>query len=150
MSERERHVTLVREQGYRFRVRFNKHGIPDLITDEPPPIGQDAGPSPAQLLAAAVGNCMAASLVFCLEKSRLSLERLQVDVRVGFDRGEAGQLRISGVQVGLQPSWTAETAEKAKRCLEIFEEYCLVTQAVKHGVPVDVQVSGTVVPGGAP
>ena len=147
MSDKERHVTLVQDEEYRFRVQFNKEGVPDLITDEPPPIGQDRGPSPAQLLGAAVGNCMAVSLLFCLKKSRLAVEGLQADVRVGFDRSAAGRLKISGVQVRLQPEWTAGTAEKAKRCLEVFEEYCLVTQAVRQGIPVGVEIAGTLVPG---
>jgi uncharacterized OsmC-like protein len=144
--EQGRHVTLVREEGYRFRVRFDSDRIPDLITDETAPIGKDEGPSPSRLLAAAVGHCLAASLLFCLTKARLSVEGLEADVDVQMTRNEAGRLRIGNLGVQLRPRWTAEVAEKAQRCLGIFEDFCLVTQAVRHGVPVDVRVDGVPVP----
>ena len=138
--EQSRHLTLVREEGYRFRVRFDSDRIPDLITDEAAPIGKDEGPSPSRLLAAAVGHCLAASLLFCLTKARLSVEGLEADVDVRMTRNEAGRLRIGKLGVQLRPQWTAEVSEKAQRCLGIFEDFCLVTQAVRHGVPVDVRV----------
>ena len=140
--EQSRQVTLVREEGYRFRVRFDSDRIPDLIIDEAVPIGKDEGPSPSRLLAAAVGHCLASSLLFCLTKARLSVEGLEADVDVQMTRNEAGRLRIRNLGVQIRPRWTTEVAEKAQRCLGIFEDFCLVTQAVRHGVPVDVRVDG--------
>ena len=145
-SEGVRRVSLVREEGYRFRVRFDRAGIPDLITDETAPVGKDEGPSPSRLLGTAVGNCLAASLLFCLTKARLDVKGLEADVDVELGRNEAGRLRIRRLEVQLRPRWTAEVAEKAQRCLGIFEDFCLVTQAVRHGVPVDVRIDGVTLP----
>ncbi len=140
--EKANRTTMTQETGYRFRVRFDGEGMPDLITDEAPPLGEGKGPSPSRLLAAAVGNCLAASLLFCLRKARLSVEGLEAEVLTEFTRNEAGRLRIGGVKVRLLPKWTEETAAKAQRCLQIFEDFCVVTQAVQHGVPIEVQVEG--------
>ncbi len=140
--EKSNRTTMTREAGYRFRVRFDSEGMPDLITDETAPLGEGQGPNPSRLLATAVGNCLAASLLFCLGKARLSVEGLETEVLTDFTRNEAGRLRIGGMKVRLLPKWTKETAAKAQRCLQIFEDFCVVTQAVQHGVPVEIQVEG--------
>lgn len=140
--ERTNRTTLTQEAGYRFRVRFDQEGMPDLITDEPPPLGEGKGPNPSRLLATAVGNCLASSLLFCLGKARIPTDGLEAEVVTEFTRNEAGRLRIGGIKVRLLPSWTPETAEKAQRCLSIYEDFCVVTQAVRHGVPVEVRVEG--------
>jgi organic hydroperoxide reductase OsmC/OhrA len=141
-AEKTSRTTLRREEGYRFRVRFDHEGMPDLLTDEAPPIGEGKGPNPSRLLATAVANCLAASLLFCLEKARLSLEGLEAEVVTEFTRNEAGRLRIGGIHVRLSPQWTGETAVKAQRCLGIFESFCVVTESVRHGVPITVEVDG--------
>ena len=142
LIEKTSRTTITQEAGYRFRVRFDHEGVPDLITDESPPLGEGKGPSPSRLLATAVGNCLAASLLFCLGKARLSLDGLEAEVLTEFTRNEAGRLRIGSMKVRLLPKWTDETAAKARRCLQIFEDFCVVTEAVRHGVPVEVRVDG--------
>jgi len=140
--EKTSRTMITQEAGYRFRVRFDQEGVPDLITDESPPLGEGKGPNPSRLLATAVGNCLAASLLFCLGKARLSLDGLEAEVLTEFTRNEAGRLRIGSMKVRLLPKWTDQTAAKARRCLQIFEDFCVVTEAVRHGVPVEVRVDG--------
>jgi len=140
--EKTSRTLMTQEAGYRFRVRFDQAGMPDLITDESPPLGEGKGPNPSRLLATAVGNCLAASLLFCLGKTRISVDGLEAEVLTEFTRNEAGRLRIRGMKVRLLPHWTEETATKAQRCFPIFEDFCVVTEAVRHGVPVEVQVDG--------
>jgi uncharacterized OsmC-like protein len=152
--EKTSRTTLAREAGYRFRVRFDREGLPDLTTDETPPLGEGKGPNPTRLLAAAVGNCLAASLLFCLGKARLSVDGMEAEVVTAFTRNEEGRLRIGDIQVRLLPHWTEETAAKARRCLEIFEDFCPVTHVVRYGVPIKVSVDGLFsesdTPGGKP
>ena len=67
MSESRPRVLLRQQQDFQFEIDFGE-GKPSLLGDEGPPLGQGAGPTPVQLLAAAVGNCMADSLLFALRK----------------------------------------------------------------------------------
>ncbi len=50
--------------GYKFEIDFGDAG--HLFSDEPPPLGEGEGPNPSRLLAAAVANCLAASLLFAV------------------------------------------------------------------------------------
>jgi hypothetical protein len=56
-------VTITRQDKYRFLVDFGP-AIAPTLADEPPPLGDGAGPSPTQLLAAAIANCLSSSLLF--------------------------------------------------------------------------------------
>jgi len=37
--------------------------------DEPEPMGGNSGPNACKVLAATIGNCLTASLLFCLQKA---------------------------------------------------------------------------------
>lgn len=63
MSEKTITVHLQQQTDYRFNIQFDE-GIPPLTSDEPAPLGTGTGPSPVQMLCAAVGNCLSDSLLF--------------------------------------------------------------------------------------
>ena len=102
--QQEFSITLDWREGYEFSVDFEQEGVPDLLTDEPPPLGEGGGPNPARLLAAAVGNCMSASLKFCLDRAHLELEDLKTTVDGTIVRNERGRLRIGSLRVRLEPT----------------------------------------------
>lgn len=58
-------ITITQLSNYQFLVDFGA-GIPHLQADEPAPLGAGEGPSPSQLLLAAVANCLSSSLFFSL------------------------------------------------------------------------------------
>lgn len=138
-EEREFALTLKLEEGYRFAVDFGD-GLPALMVDEPPPLGAGSGPNAARVLGAAVGNCLAASLAFCLQRSRIELRGMSVDVRGTIVRNEQGRFRIGKVDVRLAPDVAAEDQARMERCLGVFEDFCIVTQSVRNGLQVDVAV----------
>src|SRR5512141_2102231 len=80
-------VTLEQESAYRFAMQFGR-GIPVMYADEDPPLGQGAGPTPMQLLAAAVANCLSASLYFALTKFHESPEPITASARAEVARNE--------------------------------------------------------------
>lgn len=134
-------LSLVLEDGYRFRVDFAEPGVPSLHLDEPEPPGSGRGPNAARLLAAAVGNCLASSALFCLRKARIPVEEMRVEVRGRIERNDDGRLRIGGLDVALYPTVPSEAHARTGRCLDLFEAFCLVTQSVREGIDVDVDVT---------
>lgn len=135
-------ITLRVEQvsGFDFRVRFDKEHYPELRMDEPAPLGADAAPNPARILAAAIGDCLAASFVFCLQRRKVAVTGLAARVTIALGRNEQKRLRIGRVDVALEPGSPIPEAELAA-CLETFEDFCVVTQSVRSGIEVNVSVA---------
>ncbi|WXG45150.1 MAG: OsmC family protein [Candidatus Atabeyarchaeum deiterrae] len=125
-----------------FLVSFDIPTVPSLKADEPPQAGGSGeGPNASRLLGAAIGNCLSASLAFCLKKSKLELKSLNSDVEVKIARNEKGYLRVKQVKVDLHPELkSSEDVKRIERCLGIFQDYCIVTEAVRKGIPVEVNV----------
>ena len=111
-------VTLEQTGAYEFRVRFDGTAIPDLLTDENPPLGADAGPNPSRLLAVSVANCLSASLLFALRKYKNNPGKLVTTSRATVSRNEQGRLRITHVAVDLQLADAASSFEHADRALD--------------------------------
>lgn len=139
MSENTESVTLRQQQDYRFDVDFGT-GIPVLVADEPPPLGSGQGPSPVQLLAAAVGNCLSDSLLFALRKFKQAPEPLQCTVEAEIGRNEQKRLRVLKMTATLRLGVPAATLEHLDRVLDQFEAYCTVTQSVGQGIPIELMV----------
>jgi uncharacterized OsmC-like protein len=139
MSNETVTVRLAQRQDYQFDVQFGP-GVPALLADEPPPLGQGQGPSPVQLLAAAVGNCLSDSLLFALRKFKQQPEPLQCEVTAEVGRNAEGRLRVLGLQATITLGVPAEALEHLERVLTTFESYCTVTQSIAQGIPVRVQV----------
>lgn len=133
-------VTLDLAADYRQTVDFGMPGVPPLVMDEPSPLGAGAGPNPARMLASAVGGCLAASLTFCMRKARVDVRGVRTTVRGSLERNERGRLRIAGLAVRLEPVVPADQHDRVPRCLELFEEFCVVTASVRRGVPVTVTI----------
>ncbi|MBE1159018.1 OsmC family protein [Dyella acidiphila] len=141
-------LSLEQVEDYEFRVRFDGTAIPALTTDEAAPLGRDAGPNPARMLAASVANCLCASLLFALRKFKDEPGRLSAKVAAHLTRNEHGRLRITRVAVDLQLADAAAALPHVERALAQFEDFCIVTESVRQGIAVDVQVrdaSGAVV-----
>jgi uncharacterized OsmC-like protein len=143
MSEESVRVDLALREGYAFEADFNLPGVPALLLDEPAPLGEGAGPSASRLLAAAVGNCLAASLLFCLRKAHVEVEGMEAHVDASIVRNERGRMRIGEIRVRLEPALAPEAAERIGRCTALFEDFCVVGQSVLQGIDVRVEVNAT-------
>jgi uncharacterized OsmC-like protein len=132
-------VELRQQAGYRFAVQFSPD-IPVLVSDEPAPLGQGAGPSPVQLLVAAVGNCLADSLLFALKKFKQSPEPIRASAEATVGRNEQNRLRVQQVSVRLTLGASADALQHLDQALAQFEDFCTVTQSVRPAFPVVVEV----------
>ena len=132
-------VTLEQQEDFHFAVRF-REGVPLLHTDEHPPLGKGAGPSPDELLAAAVGNCMSASLLFALRKFKQAPEPLRTEVELTTGRNAANRLRVQRIAVRITLGVPAAGLQHLDRVLQQFEQFCTVGESVRQGIPVDVEV----------
>jgi uncharacterized OsmC-like protein len=125
-------------EGYNFRVQFDLNGVPNLIVDEEKPVGKSVGPNPARLLSAAVGHCLSSTLLFCLRKARVEIRNLETTVKTRLARNEEGYLRVSNIDVQLHLNVDEKDIARVRRCLDIFENYCTVTESVRKGINVKV------------
>lgn len=140
MAESSTTVELVQLADYRFEASFGVPGMPKLVTDEPPPLGANAGPSPDHMLGAAVANCLASSLLFALRKFKNEPGPIRARATVEKARNEQKRIRIARIEVELHLGKPAAGMQMVERALAQFEEFCVVTQSVRAGIPVDVRV----------
>lgn len=134
------HVQLV--DGYRFTATFpDVPGADPITLDEAPPLGTATGPTPAGLLAAAIGGCLSASLTLCLNKAHLDPDAVNAHVTARMGRNESGRLRIEGIDVELTPCFAAADESRFDRCKTLYEDFCIVTESVRTGIPVNVHVA---------
>ncbi|RMH38064.1 MAG: OsmC family peroxiredoxin, partial [Gammaproteobacteria bacterium] len=114
-------VSLRLLKDYKFEVDFGDFG--QLITDEPPPLGEGAGPNPARLLAAAVTNCLGASLLFAIRKFKGEIQTLTAEVQGHLERID-GRWRIPEMHVRIQLPEGIESLPHLDRALSQFEDFC--------------------------
>ncbi len=133
-------TTLKHIEGYRFQVGFDVDGVPRLVVDEMQPIGESAGPNPTRLLSTAVGHCLSSSLLYCLSKAKVRVQALETTVKATIKRNEEGYLRVAGLEVQMHLEVSDEDKARVSRCLTIFEKYCTVTQSVRQGIDVKVNI----------
>lgn len=143
MSEGEKILTveLERIQDYSFRVDFGGDVYKELVTDEKAPLGSGAGPDPSMLLAAAMGNCLSSSLLFCLQKARAVVKGMKTTAKLKTTRNDKGRWRVSEVSVEISPDVDKEYVSQMQRCIGLFEDFCIVSQSVEQGIPLKIKVN---------
>ena len=140
MSDTLVQVSLVQQHDYRFDIQFGG-GIPVLTGDEPAPLGTGLGPSPVQLLSAAVGNCLSDSLLFALRKFKQAPEPMRCDITSQVGRNPEGRLRVLAMTAQMTLGVPAASLQHLDRVLEQFEAFCTVTQSVGQGIPITIEIS---------
>jgi uncharacterized OsmC-like protein len=133
-------VSLTQLQDYQFRIDYGP-GLAPVSSDEPPPLGKGQGPTPVQQLASAVGNCLSSSLLFALRKFKQAPEPIRCEVQAQVGKNAEGRMRVLGLSAHLHLGVAAASLAHLDRVLATFEDYCTVTQSVRQGIPVTVQVS---------
>ncbi|MGZ3421006.1 MAG: OsmC family protein [Polyangiales bacterium] len=125
--------------GHEFRVSFDKSHYTELRMDEPTPLGHDAGPNAARILASSIAVCLSSSLLFCLKRGGVPVEDLRTEADVELGRNEDKRLRIRSIAVRIAPQVGGDPGALEK-CIATFEDFCVVTQSVREGIDVSVEV----------
>jgi uncharacterized OsmC-like protein len=107
------------------------------------------GPNPSRLLALGVLGCLSASFIFCLKKRDFTLDDFRGEAEVTIARNKKGFLRIKKIDVYIDPIIeNSDALKRAKQCLKqvkddvsFFEQYCIVTQSVRAGIEVNVNLN---------
>jgi uncharacterized OsmC-like protein len=132
-------VSMKRISGFKFDVDFGIDGV-SFIMDEPHPVGDNSGPSASKVLAAAMGNCLTASLLFCLQKARVRVGDINTQVSGFLRRNQNGRWRISQINVDITPIVDEEFDKEFDRCNDLFEDFCIVSKSIEQGIPIKVNV----------
>lgn len=135
----ENAVVLKQERDFRFAIDFGG-GLPVLQGDEAPPLGGGTGPTPVQLLAAAVGNCLSDSLFFALRKFKQDAQGITTQAAYTVGRNAEGRLRVTQIQVEVRLGANAASIDHLDSVLAQFEGFCTVAQSVAKGIPIAVSV----------
>jgi len=136
-------LSLIENTNYQFNITFDIP-VADIIVDETAEIGGDGmGPNPSRLLSTAIANCLSASLLFCLRKARVEIKSLDAEITTTIGRDHEGYLRIKAADVSILPKFASNDSndpKKIERCEKLFEKYCVVTESVRKGIPVTVEI----------
>lgn len=132
-------ITVTQQSSYQFMVDFGA-GLPQVLADEPAPLGAGAGPSPSHMLLAAVANCLSSSLFFALQKFKQDAGGITTTATARIDRNEENRLRVLDIAVTIRLGKGAAEITHLDRILEQFEPFCTVSQSIRHGIPISVAV----------
>lgn len=143
-NQAERHFGVHIEFVEKFQFRSQayegdlEHGAP-VLSDEPDPVGTNAGPSTPAMLAMAVGHCLSASLVETLRHAGIWVTSLTTEAVAVVKPNAEGLPRIKEINVTIRPVVTKDSGN-IKRCIDVFENYCTVCQSIRPAIPVHVDV----------
>lgn len=132
-------VTLTQQNGYQFLIDFGVH-TPDLLVDEPPPVGGGTGPTPSRLLLAGVANCLLLSFLSALTKYKQDPGGLAATATAHPERNEAGRIRITEITIEIRVGKSGSELENIALILQSFENFSTVSQSVQQGIALKVSV----------
>jgi uncharacterized OsmC-like protein len=135
-------ISIDQVDGYELRVKFDKEHHAPMTVDEPAPLGKDSASDASRLLAAAIGSCLSASLMFASRKPGLALGPIHTGVKVEIVRNEKRRLRIGKIFVEIDAGLKPEDIEKARAVAAVFEDFCTVTASVRQGIPIETSIKG--------
>jgi len=136
-------VGITLERDMIFKCNLGEMNVKDCFIDDTHEEEADMlGPNPSRLLGLALLGCLSASFIFCLKKKELTVDDLKAEAELTIARNEKGFWRVKKVEVELNITINdPETRKRADRCKKMFEQYCIVTQAVREGIDVSVNLN---------
>jgi uncharacterized OsmC-like protein len=141
-KEMKTKVGISLEEGMLFKCDLGEIKVKDCYIDEEHQEEVDMlGPNPSRMLGTAILGCLSASFIFCLKKRNFKIDDLEAEAEVTVARNEKGFWRVRNIDVNIKPKIDdPDTRKRADQCKKMFEQYCVVTQAVREGINVEVNI----------
>ena len=141
-NEKKINVGLALQEEMIFKCDLGSTKMNDLYIDERHVKGVDKiGPDPARLLGLAVLGCLEASFEFCMQKKNFKLNELRGKAEVLMKKNEKGFWRVKKINIEINPTIeNPEMRKRADQCKKMFEQYCIVTQSVREGIEINVNL----------
>lgn len=111
-------------------------GGPEIITES----GGESGPSPTQLLLLSLAGCMGVDVRMILEKSRVPVTTLEVEV--DGDRVDEPPRRFTAIRLTYRLSGPGEEDQaRLERAVQLStEKYCSVLHTLRPDLDLDVRI----------
>ena len=111
-------------------------GGPEVVLDS----DGEAGPSPTQALLLSLAGCMGIDVVMILEKGRVPLDALSVEVEG--DRAEEPPRRFTAVRLVYHVEGPGEEHRgKVQRAVDLSRDrYCSVLHSLRDDIDLDIRV----------
>ena len=104
--------------------------------------GDDLAPSPIEYVLIGTGGCIASTFVFCMQKNKVLIEKLDVDVEgILKHSGSKSSLKLIKITVELLVTLKeGESSEKIETCFNMVQDYCPLFNAINSGIPLDINI----------
>jgi uncharacterized OsmC-like protein len=126
--------------GFKADVRQFKN----ILLDEPQSFkGSDRGPSPVEYILLGIGGCLGASFIHCCKINNLKIKRLELIVDGKMTHNQPyNHLELVNVNTELNIiDFKGKKDEDLEKCINNFKHYCVVTNSLIRGLPIDVKVN---------
>jgi uncharacterized OsmC-like protein len=133
-------ATLRQIAGFHFETDFGP-ALPAYATDEPAPLGTGIGPSPTQMLLAAIGSCMSSSFHFAMTKFHENPGQIVTHAQATVGRDGANHLRVQAIDIAISFAAPAASIGHMERIAGQFEQFCTVGASVARGIPIHITVT---------
>jgi uncharacterized OsmC-like protein len=142
-EEMKTKIRISLEQEMIFKCDLGSMKVKDCYIDETNKDEVDMlGPNPSRMVGLAILGCLSSSFIFCLKKKNLALDDLKAEAEVILARNEKGFWRVKKVEVNINTIINDPDARKrAEQCKKMYENYCTITQSVRNGIDVDVNLN---------
>lgn len=116
----------------------------NIHIDEPESFhGTNLGPSSVEYLLIGIGGCISTTILYCFQKNNIEIETFNVRVEGKLKHvGPKNRLRLITVDVliDFKPK-DGLNQKKIEKCIKIYEEHCVVSNSIKMGLPINVNIN---------
>ncbi len=112
---------------------------PSILFDVPKEFkGEGTATSPEELFLGAFGACILTTFTHFAKKMRLNFENLDIDVEGDLEKEKKGPFKFTAIHGVFEITVPNEKEEeKAERCFELTNKYCIVSNSISESISLD-------------